>query len=327
LIRGAGVRGLAGIEPSSREGFIRPLIECERPELRAYLEKRGIAFREDASNLDRSFLRNRIRHDLLPAIKRDYNPSIERVLRRTAANMAEVEGLLVSLGSRLFEDSLQEEDREAMSLDSKKLRAYDKTVWGYVFRRAYGIIAGDSFSLTRAHIEALTDLVESRPSGTVIHLPGGIRAGMEYGTVSIYRHRARPEAKRFEKEVRLPGTTELPELGGSLDASLAEAADVPKDIRAGDPAVEYFDIDYISPPLKLRNRRRGDRIRLFGSGGEKKLKDVMIDLKIRLDTRDTTPVLVDGRGLLWLIGFKRSDRAKITGTTKKALALRWRKTD
>jgi tRNA(Ile)-lysidine synthase len=325
LIRGAGVRGLAGIEPVAGDRFVRPLIECERAELRAYLEERHLRFREDESNLDRAFLRNRIRHDLLPVLERDFNPSIAKVLRRTSANMADVERLLNSLGSKLLQEARIDADQDTLSLDSRRLRAYDKAAWGHVFRRAYEILAGDSLSLTRAHIQALTDLVASRPSGTTIHLPGGLRAAVEYGVVSIYRHEPHPASTPSEKEVLLPGITAFPELGGSLETSLARADDLPADIGARDPAVEHFDMKSIFPPLRIRTRRRGDRIRPFGSGGTKKLKDLLIDLKIPPDRRETTPVLEDSRGLLWVVGLRRSDRAKITGNTRETLTVAWRK--
>jgi tRNA(Ile)-lysidine synthase len=239
--------------------------------------------------------------------------------------MADVERILSSLGSKLLEESLVERGEDRMSLDSRRLRAYDKVVWGYVLRGAYETLAGHSLPLTRAHLQALSDLVSGRPSGTVLHLPGGVRAGVEYGVVSIYRDEPRSASPPREKEALLPGITDLPEFGGSLEASLAGAADLPADIGAGDPAVEFFDMKDISPPLTVRTRRRGDKIRPFGPGGTKKLKDLFIDLKIPPGARDNTPVLADSRGLLWVVGIRRSDRAKITGKTVEALVARWRK--
>jgi tRNA(Ile)-lysidine synthase len=324
LIRGAGVRGLAAIEPSTGEGFIRPLLECGRRELRCYLKDRRLAFREDPSNLDRSFLRNRIRHDLMPVLERDFNPSIARVLRRTSANMAGIESLLSSIGAKALEDVLKEQTGDMMSLDSRRLRAYDKVAWGYVFRRAYETLAGDSKSLTRNHIEAFADLVAGGRSGTEIHLPGAMRAAIEYGTVLIRRHKPRRISTGGEKDVLLPGLTPLPDAGGVLEASLVGAEDLPSDLTGAGPAVEFFDVEGISTPLKVRARQQGDRIRPFGSGGTKKLKDLLIDLKIPQEKRDRLPVLTDGLGLLWVVGLKRSDRAKITGNTKQAFVTRWR---
>jgi tRNA(Ile)-lysidine synthase len=85
LLRGGGPAGLAGILPVVRDGVVvRPLLEVRRGELRAWAEARGLTWREDSSNLDRRFLRNRIRQDLLPQLERDYNPGIVNVLSHTA---------------------------------------------------------------------------------------------------------------------------------------------------------------------------------------------------------------------------------------------------
>ena len=334
LIRGAGVRGLAGIEPVSSDRLIRPLIECKRLELRRYLDDRGIPFREDSSNLDVTFLRNRVRHELIPALERDFNPSMVRLLCRAAASMTEVERLLSALADKALAETLVESSDDMILLDSQGLRPYDKVTWRYVFQRVYRDLAGDLHALSHAHLQALVDLVEKRPAGTVIHLPRGIEARRGYGAVRIYRRTPRPEAERrdpvhpeplhVEREVRLPGLTSLPDLGGVIVTELMNRAELAPDLRNADPAVEFFDMNGISPPLTVRARRAGDRIRPFGFRGTKKLKNLMIDLKIPHETRDRIPVLTDALGLLWVAGIRRSDRAKITPDTERVLSVRWR---
>jgi tRNA(Ile)-lysidine synthase len=325
LIRGAGVRGLAGIEPVSPDGFVRPLIECRRRELRLYLDARGIPYREDSSNLDSSFTRNRIRHEVIPLLQRDFNPSIVRALARTSSAMAQAEGLLSTLADRAAREVMIGPTGGTMSLDSRGIRAYDKSTWRYVFQKAFRALVGDSQALSHAHLEALVELVEKRPTGTSIHLPGGIRARRGYGTVQIYRHAPRQEPTFAEREVLLPGLTSLPGLGGELETEILDRSALPPDLRNADPTVELFDAKDIHPPLTVRGRRPGDRIELFGSGRTKKLKDLLIDMKVPLESRDKLPIVADGRGILWVAGVRRSDRARITASTMQALCTRWLK--
>ena len=172
LIRGGGAGRLAGIRPVSPDGFVR----------------------------------NRIRHELVPTLQSHYNPSIVDLLCRTSLNMAEIEDRLSALGERALEGATVEATADRMSLDSGALRAYDKVIWRYAFQRAYKALAGDARALSHAHLQALVEMVESRPTGTVLHLPGGFRAERGYGGMQIYRHFPRQEPAYFESEVRLPGS-------------------------------------------------------------------------------------------------------------------------
>jgi tRNA(Ile)-lysidine synthase len=103
-----------------------------------------------------------------------------------------------------------------------------------------------------------------------------------------------------------------------------DRADIPSDLKTTDPTLEFFDMRDISPPLVLRTRRQGDRIRPFGLGGTKKLKDLFIDLKIPWELKSTYALLTDREGLLWVAGLKRSDRARITEETREVLSAKWR---
>jgi len=324
LVRGSGVRGLAAMRPVTRDGFVRPLIDCTRSELRAYLARRGIDFREDSSNLDRSYLRNRVRNELIPLLQREFNPAIVQALRRTSQNMADADAFLSLNAERALSECVATAGEGVMSLDIAALRAYDKSTWSYVFQSAYTSLAGEPEALSRSHLRALADLVGRGASGTAVHLPGGIKARVVYGTLLLSRAAGRPEPERAEKEVRLPGVTELPGLGGSLETEIVGSDELPEDLGSKDPNIEFFDAQEIAPPLIVRTRRSGDRIRPFGFRGTRKLKNLLIDLKIPRDRRDRLPVLADREGVLWVAGVRRSDRARITRRTREAVAARWR---
>jgi tRNA(Ile)-lysidine synthase len=325
LVRGAGVTGLAGIQPVTPDGFIRPLIECSRLEIRAFLEERRIHFREDASNLDKAHSRNRVRHDLIPLLESRFNPSIVDVLCRTSKNMADADHVLSRIGSQALRETAVESQRDRMSLDLGRLRAYDEIMWRYVFRMAYRTLIGDSQGLTRGHLRALADLVGKGTTGAAIHLPRGVRARRGYGVVELYLEKPCPHTPQVEETVCVPGLTAVSELGGTLETQLIDIEDVPPDLEATDSNVAFFDAKEISPPLLVRGRRDGDRIQPFGLKGTKKLKDLFIELKVPQEMRDRLPVLTDREGVLWVAGIRRSERAKIRPSTREVLSARWRK--
>jgi tRNA(Ile)-lysidine synthase len=325
LIRGAGITGLAAIRPVTAEGFIRPLLECRRREIRRYVHEKEIPYREDSSNLDRRYLRNRVRHDLIPLLERQFNPSIVDALCRLSGNMRGADAFLSQLGSTALQETLLESERDRMSLDLARLRAYDELVWKYVFNWAYKTLTGDSSGLTHRHLEALVDLVGRQPTGTAIHLPSGIRAKKGYDAIQLYLEGHHPPPTGVEKIVAVPGLTRVLDFGGTLETRLVDANDLPQDLGGTDPSIEFFDAKEISPPLVVRAKQDGDRIQPFGLHGTRKLKDVLIDLKIPRDLRRRLPVLTDAKGILWVVGVKRSDRARISPPTREVLSVRWLK--
>ena len=327
LMRGTGVTGLAAIQPVTPEGFIRPLLECRRRDIRRFLGESEIPYREDSSNLDMMYMRNRVRHELIPLLERQFSPAIVDVLCRVSSNMADVDKLLSQIGLKALNEAAVESECDRMSLDLSRLRSYDEITWRYVFRMAYRALVGDSQGLTHGHLQSMVDLVRRRPTGTAIHLPGGIRARKGYGVVQVYRERPARKPGQVERTVRVPGVTRVPELGGALETQLIHKEDLPPDLRTTAPTVAFFDMMEISSPLSVRVRKEGDRIQPFGFHGTKKLKDLLIELKVPLEVRDRLPLLTDGQGVLWVAGVKRSDRAKILPSTTDILEARWREGD
>lgn len=146
-------------------------------------------------------------------------------------------------------------------------------------------------------------------------------------------------ARGFEHTLNVPGTTFVPELGLIIDAEVFETKRCGRgeDARVGrvghvgragagpcpepDPYEAFFDLDALGPSLAVRTRREGDRIRPFGMEGHKKLKDLFIDDKIPRNIRDRVPVIVAGKDILWVVGVKRSDLARVSPSTRRVLRL------
>lgn len=170
IIRGSGLNGLSGILPKrNMAGFeiIRPLIEVKRRQIEAYLRRKKIKARIDASNKQDLFFRNKIRNKLLPLLEKDYNKNIREVL----ANMAQ------NAGSDY--DYLQQAAKRSMrgakaKLNLDKLRELHPAIQRLILRRAFATIKGDTRRFTFKHIREIEDLILNRPKNSVVDLPKGI---------------------------------------------------------------------------------------------------------------------------------------------------------
>jgi tRNA(Ile)-lysidine synthase len=312
LLEGAGPRGLAGIPPV-RGLFIRPLIEIRRGEIEAELRRAGLEWIDDPSNRDPKFLRNRIRHDLLPFLAGAYNPQITEALCRAAA-------LARQLVSDLERTALRELDRLAgvedggLVLSLPALRALPAGVAAEVLRQALGRLGERGPLRAWAHrgLRRLLDAGSPAP----LRL-GSIRLEVSGDQVRLSRGHGKPLA---ETSLPVPGSIVLSGAGLSIEAREFERPDSYR--PPADPWTVAFDRDEVSGALTLRSRRRGDRFHPFGRPGTKRLKAFLIDLKIPRWRRDRLPLLVVNGEIAWVVGVRRGARGPITARTRRILEVR-----
>ncbi|MBI2217239.1 MAG: tRNA lysidine(34) synthetase TilS [Candidatus Rokubacteria bacterium] len=308
LLQGAGPRGLAGIPPV-RGRIIRPLIGTRRQEVLDRLRRDGIAWREDPSNEDRRFLRNRVRHDLMPQLAH-VNPAIVEALGRTARLMRETIEAAERVALAELEAASAESGAIVLSLD--RLRALPHTVAAEVLRQAAARLGSAAPLRAWAHRGLDRVLAAPPPPGGV--RVGGVRVDVSGGRVRVARAARRGVRRRL---LAVPGVTEIPEVGLAMHARVidADGYTVPRTARA-----VAFDADGLRGPLVVRARARGDRFTPF-AGRQRKLKDVLIDAKVPRWDRDAIPLVeVDG-GIAWIAGVRRGDAAPVTGATRRVLEL------
>jgi len=319
LLRGAGARGLTGIR--ARRGMvIRPLLECRREALRAYLAARGEAFREDASNADLGIPRNRVRHELLPVIDR-IAPGARRALARVAALAADDEtffrGLVTELTSSVVLSS------EGVRLEA--LGAHPPALARRLARWAVERVAPDA-ALTVRHLDAMVGLAASRAGSGHLDLPGVVveRRGTSLFVVAATgRRRATPGAQ-FEYPLPCPGQVVVPECGVTVLAA-AGGPGVPEDLPA-DGDVAAVGVGTVRPPFRVRNRRPGDRLRPLGAPGRRKLQDVLVDRKVAAEDRDRVPVVTDVNGrIVWVAGVAVAEDARVTTASAGVVILSLKK--
>lgn len=174
IIRGSGLLGLSGILPKRKINnfiIIRPLIKISRKEITDFLKAKKIKPRIDATNSEETYLRNRIRHKLLPELKR-YNPNIKQVLANTAENIAADYGYLLEKSRKAFVKLRTGKDKVKVSI--VKFLKLHPALQNIVLRLAYEELKGDTRRLTYQHIKELKGLIYSRPYGAIVDLPSSM---------------------------------------------------------------------------------------------------------------------------------------------------------
>ena len=325
LLRGSGSRGLSGIPYKRRLGnifVIRPLLDIKREEIENYLKKRGLPSRTDASNLETFYIRNRIRHALIPLIEKEFNPRIKENLSFIAQNMSDETDYLDRTAKRLL-CRLAVRTKTKIDINISDLSRSHIALRRLIVRQAICFLKGDLKKITYRHwleIEAI--LSEKNKSG--IDLPGGIKVKRQQGTLAFFKGRDtdKKHRPRLEKSIamNIPGKVVIPELGVILESQITSSRPRFKKGRKK-RRIEYVDGDMICAPLKIRTRRKGDRMRPLGMKSFKKLHDIFVDEKVPRFERDSIPLVISGNRILWAVGVKLSEDCRVRGCTQKIVRL------
>ncbi len=312
LLEGAGVRGLAGIPPV-RGRIIRPLLALRRRALTAVLEQAGLTWREDPTNRDRTFFRNRVRHQILPRLAAAHDADVVGTLTRMAARAREAVDTLEQVAAAEL-TRLASEEADALTLPRAALAALPPPVAGEVLRQATARLGSRTPLRAWAH-RGLARLLASPPPRRAFRL-GGVSIEVSGSLLRLERARPRPLPAR---PVAVPGAVALPEIGLVLEARLRPAADSAVPVER-DRVV--FDADLVDGPLVVRARRHGDRFHPFGAAGERRLKTFLIDAKVPRWERDRVALVEAAGVIIWVGGLRRGAPAPVTPRSRRVLELR-----
>jgi len=318
LMRGTGLSGLAGIAPlvdSPPCPVVRPLLTVAGPDLRAWLSVRDIPFREDASNLDLRFLRNRIRAGLLPELARDYEPRIVAHLARLAGIVREDDELLHGFVRELADEFILRRGRD-VSLDLRTLPLLLPALARRVAREFVREIAGSLRDVSFDDVESLLALGE----GKELALRKGIVLRREAGRVGL-RKRTSPAGMY---EVLWDGRDDLPlDIPGlTLKGAVRLANARRRSYKCDDKTCANLDAAALVFPLTVRSRRPGDLYRPLGAPGRKKLKEILRAKGIPAAGRDRLPVILSRGEIVWVPGLPVAERCRVTERTRSILSIR-----
>jgi len=312
LLEGAGPRGLAGIPPVRRP-YIRPLLEVRRHQIEAELRRLGIGWREDFTNRNPKFLRNRIRHDLLPFLSASYHPQIVEALCRAGALTRVLVSDLEALAAQEL-DRLATGRGQEILLPLGELRRLPPSVGEEVIRQALFRL-GEKGPF-RAWVQRTLRHVLNSGGPARPQRVGRILLEQSMGRLRLSGESPVPLP---ERRLPVPGSVGFPEIGLAIEALMFErppSYEVPRE-----PWRVAFDRDRLGEPFWVRGRRSGDRFHPFGAPGSKPLKAFLIDAKVPRWERRRLPLVVAGREIVWVIGLRRSAAAPVTADTRRLLEL------
>ncbi|MCD7761829.1 MAG: tRNA lysidine(34) synthetase TilS [Lachnospiraceae bacterium] len=398
LARGSSLKGLGGIRPV-QGNRIRPLLFTERKDIEDCLQRAGLLWRTDRTNLETEYTRNRIRLSLLPQMERDLNPQASRHIAEAADRLRDVQDYIDRMTDEAAGRCIAVEDEdtdetagrciaaEGESADQPpqrvpqsrigfrsersvviRLEAYKKEerlIRQELLRRALQLCAdGNKKSglknIGAVHIHMLEELTDM-DCGKRCDLPGGIRVVREDGILRFLKHRGAagmrmgsacagensagfalsdsdnvPETDSGKRKAGECAAIELPVPGqispDGIAGSIYGGISVTTELMPNSPELKkcfleekkytkWISYDTIKDNLLFRTRQPGDYLVVNAEGGKKKLKDYLIDQKIPRDKRDRILLLADGSHILWAVGWRLSEAAKVTDETRQVLKI------
>jgi tRNA(Ile)-lysidine synthase len=315
LLRGSGTAGLSGILPATWDGLIRPLLDCARPEVEQFLRDRGIRWREDRTNRETTFARNRIRHDLLPLIEQDYSPAVLQILAATAAIARDEEsywsGEIAALGGKFCAWR-----KDAVVIEASVLASLHVAVARRLVRYAVARVKGDLRGIDIAHVERILDLATQNEGHGRVQAPG-LDVFRSFEWLRIGKPRLGPREERnfaFEVGGTFPAQFRLP-CGSAIYLELLDQLN-PRGRYTGQ--IEEIDQELLQRPIELRNWFPGDEFQRPGKAGVK-IKTLFHDERVPIWERQTWPLITSAGQTVWTRKFGVSDQYARTAKTTRVL--------
>lgn len=353
FLRGTGSAGLRGMLPIINIGslrldvadsltlssdispkLIRPLLETPRAEIEDYCRAHQLAPRQDVTNQDLTFFRNRLRHELIPQLE-SYNPNIRHILQRAAKVMAaEVEFLNEHI-DQAWQAVVKNISPETIEFDLDKWLSLPLALKRSTLRRAVQSLRRSLRDLSFEHVEQAIAIVEQGGTGKKAVFPQQLILTIGYDSFVVgdqHRSPILPASKtpylRSDERLplNLPGVTPLPGATWQLKANLCPISDLePARISQVTPWESYLDADVAGKSPALRPRHPGDIFFPLGLAGRRqKVSDFMINEKIPVDQRNRIPLLVTAEDhILWVCGYRLDERACIKAHTQHVLRLKF----
>jgi tRNA(Ile)-lysidine synthase len=298
LLRGTGLDGLVGI-PVQNDKIIRPLLTFSRDEIFSFATEHKICWREDSSNSSDKYLRNKIRHDLIPLLM-EMNSNFLTTFDKTQSHLQESKEL-VEEASSLFYDKVATRIGEEIHFDLIQLKTrLNYNAYLYQWLNKYGFTAW----------EDIYDLVDSQSGKQVFSAKFRVVKDRDRLIVSLRNQKDANEEyiiNETQKEVNLP---------------LKMAFSTPKGLLISKNTAIFVDEDKLQYPLVLRRWKQGDVFQPYGMGGRsKKVSKFFKDEKMSLLEKENCWILCSNNQLVWIVGIRQDERFKIEPTTKNKLQI------
>ncbi|MDR5659120.1 tRNA lysidine(34) synthetase TilS [Serpentinicella sp. ANB-PHB4] len=320
FLRGTGTEGLTAIH-FKRGKIIRPLLNVKRKEIEDYCFLHKLDPRIDGTNLEPIYHRNKIRIELIPYLKENYNPNIIETMARMAEILKHDSSFMEEQGKIAFNDAVLSEENNVIVLSVEKIKQKHAALKPRILRLATEKLMGRKEALEYKHIQSILNILEKGDTAKRLTLPLGISFRTSYDKLILSMGESDYDGE-YAYELEPEGYKYISEIGQEIHIKVLEKEE--KVAISRDKYLKYFDYDKVKNNLLIRNRKEGDRFWPLGLSGSKKLKDFFIDYKIDREKRKLIPLVCDGEEIMWVVGYRMSEKYKITDSTKRILAIEFK---
>ncbi len=332
LLRGAGLRGLAGMPHSRGQLFVRPLLTVTRGQILSYLKTMGLSFRTDSSNATSVYLRNRVRHELLPVME-SLAPATVRLLARQADIVREDDRLLDRLAARRLARATQSRDSTTINLDRAALLKQPVALQRRMLRQAVQALSSSAAGLRGDVVLSMVASLASRRSGGVWKV-GSLVMTSEQRQVRITTDTSHPRTEADPQPASmisapavtwstLPCTVPWPPTGALIRIHVVTRKRGLALLEKPSSTVAILDAGRLLLPLTVRSWRPGDYFFPVGMGGRrKKLQDYFTDAKLGRSMREHIPLLLSRENIAWIVGQRIDARFAATASTTRFILAR-----
>jgi len=321
ILRGTGLEGLCGMEIVREDGIIRPLLTTERRDIEAYCEEHQLHPRQDHTNQENEYTRNRIRLELIPYLKHHFNDNVEDALCRLGSIASESQEVIRVEADRV-KDRLHH-DVQGRIDDRSGLVRLDRGLRHELIRRELKHM-GLTMNVSLVHLHQIDGLLQSSAASGSTDLPQGYRVAVAYDRILWKPPSAVTQEDENGASNAVAGRITVRHSERRSEDTLDELRKLPENVKCFDgrkvmAALEMSAGSVTEKELTLRCRKPGDVIRPLGSPGRKKLQDWFVDRKIPRQVRDGIPLVCIGNEVLWIMGYQISENYKVDAQTNQLI--------
>lgn len=303
LSRGTGIRGLTGI-PRSKGHVVRPLLFASREDILTFGTQNKIEFREDASNRETKYRRNKIRHDVIPVMEQ-VNPGFIETMGENMSRLSEIQDI--------FTQTVEEKRRELFQKDHGQIRVNTGDLRTLTPLRTWLFELFSKFGFTRSQCEGIEKIMDASPGRRSISTSHQLFKDRDQLILVELAHSSfdRYYLDNPEKHSILPFPMDMEVIARN------ELGKIPND-----PYIACLDCDELQFPLTIRHWQHGDYFFPLGMNQIKKLSDFFVDNKVPVPEKQQTWIMASGKKIIWIMGQRIDHRFRITDKTSKVLLLR-----
>jgi tRNA(Ile)-lysidine synthase len=305
LTRGTGIRGLSGFD-QKKNAIIRPILFANRSSIHQFIKKHNLEFREDRTNSETKFIRNKFRHNILPLFT-EINPSYKQNILQTIKNLQDAELLMNNELNHAFKKVVSSKD-EITYVNISKLTEY-KDIHPYLFEilQPYGFNNDQVINIEKVLYDESGKVFISKSHKLV----------KDRNTLVIA-----PIDENFSLPIIITKKTDLVNLPFYKQLILKYLKNNSEFVISKEPEYATLDADKLKFPLEIRKWEQGDYFFPIGMKQKKKLSDFLIDEKINLIDKQNTLLLLSDNQVVWIIGKRIDNRFKITDQSTNILQIR-----